>query len=113
MQTNNPNWFSNDDRFAAEDNAHLEEDSLHSAIDKKVSMNATETVKKPPVKRNRNKNGTKKKPSTRQKRDDFVIDEQKRFVCRQCDKPYATRKSFRRHYLLYVNNAISVNFCLN
>lgn len=61
------------------------------------------TDKKPFVKRKgKKKNGKKEGKATRQKRDDFVIDDQKRIVCLRCMKPYATRKSFRRHYFLYV-----------
>lgn len=60
--------------------------------------------KKPPVirKRKMESEKTEAKPK-RQKRDDFVMNDQNRVVCLQCLKSYADRKSFRRHYLLYVH----------
>lgn len=87
-------WIDNDDGgFTPEGKADLpEEKILEKVDDKKFQVNP-----KNPKKTRKSKATTK-----RQKRDDFIINDQNRIVCLRCSKSYATRKSFRRHYMMYV-----------
>lgn len=93
------NWSDNndDDHITPEDNAESSDEKIANAHE------ALPTDKKPSVKRKEIKGNEKIEVNTTgQKRDNFVIDDQKRIVCLKCMKSYSTQKIFRRHYLLCV-----------
>lgn len=107
LQEDDLNWLENEDsQLVTEDDVKsmaYEDIHPHDLLPILVPSEVQPIDQKPAVSRKKiQENGKAKPKATRQKRNDFLIDDQKRVVCLQCLKSYATRKSFRRHYLMYV-----------